>query len=56
MAKSNKPVKMFLISEVSVAVIRAELIHMEQNMIHTRDTVASYQKIVDTLNRTTGAL
>jgi hypothetical protein len=54
MTSRKTKVRTFLISETSIAVIRAELLHMHQNMISTTDTEASYAKIVDTLNGMTG--
>lgn len=54
MACRQTKVRTFLISETSIAVIRAELMHIHQNMISTVDTEASYTKIVDTLNGMTG--
>jgi hypothetical protein len=54
MAGRQTKVRTFLISETSIAVIRAELMHIHQNMISTQDTEASYAKIIDTLNGMTG--
>ena len=44
-----------LISDTQIEVIRKELKHIEQNMIHTPDTRASYDEIVKVLNHLKGA-
>ena len=54
MAGRQTKVRTFLISETSIAVIRAELMHIHRNMISTTDTEASYSVIVDILNSVQG--
>jgi hypothetical protein len=53
MSRHNKT-RTFLISETSIAVIRAELAFVKQFTTVTPDTDASFKKIVDTLNGMTG--
>ena len=43
-------IRLWLITDTQLAVIRNELKHIEQNMIHTPDTRASYDEILKIIN------
>jgi hypothetical protein len=54
MPRHNNKVRNWLISDVKIATIRSELLHMRQNMISTTDTEASYSQIIAILNSVQG--
>ena len=47
--------RQYLISEVSVRLIRSELEHIRWNVISTPDTEASFKNIAEVLDRLNGA-
>jgi hypothetical protein len=49
--KGTHWIRQYLISETSITLIKYELQHMRQNMISTPDSEASYNKILDTLDK-----
>ena len=52
MTPSNRQ---YLISEISIGLIRGELENIRRNVISTPDTEASFRNIADTLDRLKGA-
>ena len=43
-----------LISDIQISAIRSELKHIMGNTIHTPDTAASYEKVLDLLKIVSG--
>jgi hypothetical protein len=50
-----KYIRKYLISDTKITVIKHELENIERNMIHTPDTRANYEKIMEILNALEGA-
>jgi len=45
----------YLISKNEIALVKHELENIERNVIHTPDTRANYEKIIEVLNGLEGA-